>query len=66
MPTLATSDRFQCSLGARDVERDLGGVHLERETDARFVEGVEDGVPARGEVGKARVDGCVRDRRERI
>src|SRR5262245_54322587 len=43
-------------LRGRDVECDLGGMHLERKPHAHLVEHVEDGVPAFGEIRESRVD----------
>jgi hypothetical protein len=54
------------ALAGGDVERDLGGVHLEREVDVDRVEHVEDGSEAPAEVGVAGVPERLRGGRERV
>src|SRR4051794_6508355 len=47
---LAVTDRIECPAGRRDVERDLGGVHLERESHPAFPKHVENRIPTIGEL----------------
>ena len=59
-------DRIERALGADDIERDLGRVHLEREADAGLGEFIEDRIPARGEVGVTVFNLRVADGRETV
>ena len=59
-------DRSERAARRRDVEGDLGGMHLEREPDAVLRERVEDRPPTPREVGVARLDELRRGRRERV
>jgi hypothetical protein len=51
---------------ASDVEGDLGGMGLEGEPDPHLVEDVQDGIPARREVGEPILDHRGGDRREGV
>ena len=49
-------DGVEGPLSRVEIEGDLGRMHLQGELDPAFLEDVEDGVPAVGELGEARVD----------
>ena len=51
---------------ARAVERDLGGVNLERKTNAQLLVVIQNRRPSLGEVFESVVDHFLRRRRERI
>jgi hypothetical protein len=60
----AVADRFEGADGGPVVVGDFGGVDLVGEADAAFVEDVQDGVPAVGEVLVAGIDDLLGDGRE--
>jgi len=47
---LVVADGVERALGGGDVEGDLGRVHFEAEVDVILLEGLEDGLPALGEI----------------
>jgi hypothetical protein len=63
---LVAVDRRDRALGAGDVERDLGRVHLEGEIDVELLEGLEDRAEALGEIGEAGIPIRLRGRREGV
>ena len=64
--SLAMADCLQGPVCGIDVEGDLGGMHLQAESDANFVEDVQDRVEHLGEVGKTLVDGLIGHRWEAV
>ena len=64
--TLVPFHRRDRALGAGDVERDLGGMHFEREVHVGLVEGLEDRAEPLREVRVSGVPVLLRRRRERV
>ena len=61
---LAAAESPKGPLSGEDVEGDLGGMYLEGEPHAGFREHIEDRMPPLGELGIARLDHRLRNRRE--